>query len=581
MTGSLGSVRHIALVGMMGSGKSETGRRLALVLGRRFLDCDALVEAVAGRSIPEIFEAEGEAGFRRRESAILAEVLASTEPSVVATGGGVVTVAANRAQLAGAVVCWLRVRPEVLATRLSDGTGRPLLAGAEGEEALIAQLRKLTAERDRWYGEVSGIVVDADELSAGEAVSALVTRLSHLRGWMAGEGYGTDIAGEREGGDGSGEDVGVEAEDRPRDVRGEREPGGTGGEDGTGPARIRVGLGDRSYDVVVGPGVRHLLAESLAAALPAVPRRVAVVTSDGIGVEVEVGDGIPSETFTIPAGERSKSLATVEDLCRRFTRFGLTRGDAVVAVGGGLVTDVAGFAAAVYHRGVPVAFVPTTLLGQIDAAIGGKTGVNLPEGKNLVGAFWQPTLVLCDTEVLATLPPAEYRSGLGEMAKYHFLGGAGSGAGEAAAMAALPLEQRVARCVALKAEIVAADERESGRRMLLNYGHTLAHALEIAGGFGLRHGEAVAVGLIYAAEVALRLGRIDGDRVAEHRQVVSAYGLPATLPAGIEAGELIDLFGRDKKAVGALTLILDGPDGPEPVRGVDRVVLAEALEAIR
>ena len=581
MTGSLGSVRHIALVGMMGSGKSETGRRLALVLGRRFLDCDALVEAAAGRSIPEIFEAEGEAGFRRRESAILAEVLASTEPSVVATGGGVVTVAANRAQLAGAVVCWLRVRPEVLATRLSDGTGRPLLAGAEGEEALIAQLRKLTAERDRWYGEVAGIVVDADELSAGEAVSALVTRLSHLRGWMAGEGYGTDIAGEREGGDGSGEDVGVEAEDRPRDVRGEREPGGTGGEDGTGPARIRVGLGDRSYDVVVGPGVRHLLAESLIAALPAVPRRVAVVTSDGIGVEVEVGDGIPSETFTIPAGERSKSLATVEDLCRRFARFGLTRGDAVVAVGGGLVTDVAGFAAAVYHRGVPVAFVPTTLLGQIDAAIGGKTGVNLPEGKNLVGAFWQPTLVLCDTEVLATLPPAEYRSGLGEMAKYHFLGGAGSGAGEAAAMAALPLEQRVARCVALKAEIVAADERESGRRMLLNYGHTLAHALEIAGGFGLRHGEAVAVGLIYAAEVALRLGRIDGDRVAEHRQVVSAYGLPATLPAGIEAGELIDLFGRDKKAVGALTLILDGPDGPEPVRGVDRVVLAEALEAIR
>ena len=350
----------------------------------------------------------------------------------------------------------------------------------------------------------------------------------------------------------------------------------------TAPIRIPVGLGERSYDVLVGPGTRHLLAESLIAALPAPPRRVAVVTSDGIGVDVDVGEVIgATETFTIPAGERSKSLATVEDLCRRFARFGLTRGDAVVAVGGGLVTDVAGFTAAVYHRGVPVAFVPTTLLGQIDAAIGGKTGVNLPEGKNLVGAFWQPSLVLCDTEVLATLPPAEYRSGLGEMAKYHFLGGAGSGAGEAAAMAALPLEQRVARCVALKAEIVAADERESGRRMLLNYGHTLAHALEIAGGFGLRHGEAVAVGLIYAAEVALRLGRIDGDRVAEHRQVVSAYGLPATLPAGIEAGELIDLFGRDKKAVGALTLILDGPDGPEPVRGVDRVVLAEALEAIR
>ena len=139
--------------------------------------------------------------------------------------------------------------------------------------------------------------------------------------------------------------------------------------------------------MLVGPGARHLLAAELAARLPAVPRRVAVVTSDGIGVEVDPGAGIATETFTIPAGERSKSLATVEDLCRRFSRFGLTRGDAVVAVGGGLVTDVAGFAAAVYHRGTPVAFVPTTLLGQIDAAIGGKTGVNLPEGKNLVGGL--------------------------------------------------------------------------------------------------------------------------------------------------------------------------------------------------
>ena len=541
----------------MGSGKSEVGRGLALVLGRRFVDCDELVAGAAGRSIPEIFEAEGEAGFRRRESEILAEVLASAEPLVVATGGGVVTVAANRALLSGAVVCWLRARPEVLAARLGDGSGRPLLTGAEGDEALMAELRELTAERDLWYDEVADVVLDADELSEREAASALATRLSRVRGWMA--------TGEGDAGDGSGD----------------RGGGGEGGEDGTGLSRIRVGLGKRSYDVLVGPGVRNLLAAELAACLPAVPRRVAVVTSDGIGVEADPGAGITSETFTIPAGERSKSLATVEDLCRRFSRFGLTRGDAVVAVGGGLVTDVAGFAAAVYHRGTPVVFVPTTLLGQIDAAIGGKTGVNLPEGKNLVGAFWQPSLVLCDTEVLDTLPPAEYRSGLGEMAKYCFLGGAGSGRIDAAAMAALPLEQRIARCVALKAEIVASDERESGRRMLLNYGHTLAHALEIAGGFGLRHGEAVAVGLVYAAEVALRLGRIDGGRVAEHRQVVSAYGLGATLPAGVDSGGLIDLFGRDKKAVGGLTLVLDGPNGPEPVRGVGRDVLAASLEAIR
>ena len=173
----------------------------------------------------------------------------------------------------------------------------------------------------------------------------------------------------------------------------------------------------------------------------------------------------------------------------------------VVAVGGGVVTDTAGFAAAVYHRGIPVVHVPTTLLGQIDAAIGGKTGVNLPEGKNLVGAVWQPSAVLCDTEVLATLPPREYRSGLGEMAKYAFLG--------VDDLADLPLDEAVAACVRCKAEVVAADEREGGRRAILNYGHTLAHALEIAGGYDLRHGEAVAIGLVYAAELARALGRID------------------------------------------------------------------------
>ena len=350
----------------------------------------------------------------------------------------------------------------------------------------------------------------------------------------------------------------------------------------TAPVRIPVGLGDRSYDVVVGGGVRRDLPAELAGALGSTPRRVAVVTGEGIGVDTDVGDRVGEvETFVIPAGERSKTLAAVEELCRGFARFGLTRGDAIVATGGGMVTDVAGFAAAVYHRGVPVIFVSTTLLGQIDAAIGGKTGVNLPEGKNLVGAFWQPSLVLCDTDVLATLPDAEYRSGLGEMAKYHFLSAPGCEPIDAAAMAGLPLAERIARCVRLKAQIVSSDERESGRRMLLNYGHTLAHALEIAGGFDLRHGEAVAVGLIYAAEVARRLGRIDDGRVAEHRQVVSAYGLPGTLPAGAGSGELIDLFGRDKKAVGGLTLVLDGPRGPEPVRGVDRALLVEALEAIR
>jgi 5-deoxy-5-amino-3-dehydroquinate synthase len=206
----------------------------------------------------------------------------------------------------------------------------------------------------------------------------------------------------------------------------------------------------------------------------------------------------------------------------------------VVAVGGGLVTDVAGFAAARYHRGVPVVHVPTTLLGMVDAAIGGKTGVNLPEGKNLVGAFWQPHAVLCDTDALATLPPRELRSGRGELAKYHFLTGDD--------LLALDLDERVAAAVRIKAAVVAADEREDPAnrrgRAILNYGHTLAHALETAGRYDLRHGEAVAVGLRYAAHLARRLDRIDDERVAHHDAVLAAYELDGALPSGSDPAAL-------------------------------------------
>lgn len=331
--------------------------------------------------------------------------------------------------------------------------------------------------------------------------------------------------------------------------------------------RVRVPLADRSYDVLVGPGVRS----ELASVLPPGVRRAAVVTQANIPVTVD--PGVEHRVFTIGDGEPAKSLSTIEELCRGFAQWGLTRGDCVVAVGGGVVTDVGGFAAAVYHRGIPFVSVPTTLLGMVDAAVGGKTGVNLPEGKNLVGAFWQPSAVLCDTEVLATLPPREYRCGLGEMAKYHFLTGDDLGA--------LDLDARVARSVEIKAEVVASDEREGGRRAILNYGHTLAHAIETLGEYDLRHGEAVAIGLVYAAEVARRLDRIDDARVAEHRAVVASYDLPAALPAGMDPDELLALFARDKKAVRGVTLVLDGPNGVEPVTDIDERVLRDALEAVR
>jgi 5-deoxy-5-amino-3-dehydroquinate synthase len=327
---------------------------------------------------------------------------------------------------------------------------------------------------------------------------------------------------------------------------------------------VPVALGDRSYDVLVGRGARHRLLE----VLPVGAARAAVVTQEGIGVHVDAG--VEQRTFLIGDGEAAKDLETVEELCRQFSRWGLTRGDVVVAVGGGVVTDTAGFAAAAYHRGVRWVAVPTTLLGQVDAAIGGKTGVNLPEGKNLVGAFWQPSAVLCDTEVLETLPPREYRSGLGEMAKYHFLGGE--------ALVDCNLEERVARCVAIKADVVAGDEREGGRRAILNYGHTLGHALETVGHYDLRHGEAVAIGLVFAATLAERIGRIDHDRVEEHRHVVGGYDLPMNLPPNADATQLIEVMARDKKAVKGMTFVLDGPAGVELVTGVAAADVEAALK---
>ncbi len=339
---------------------------------------------------------------------------------------------------------------------------------------------------------------------------------------------------------------------------------------------LSVDLADRSYPVLVGPGARHEVARFL----PPGAGSAVIVTQESIrdaGWVDGLDPGVPTQVCLIPDGEEAKTLATVEELARSFARAGLSRADAVVAVGGGIVTDVAGFAAATYHRGTAYVNVATSLLAQVDAAIGGKTGVNLPEGKNLVGAFWQPNAVLCDTETLSSLPPREWSCGRGEIAKYAFLGDAPT--------ADQPVDEQVARCVGIKAAVVGDDEREGGRRMILNYGHTLAHALEAAARadhreWDLRHGEAVAIGLLFAALLAQRLGRIDEARVAEHRSVIGSFDLPTDLPPGAQAAELLTFMGRDKKAQQDLTFVLDGPDGVEVVRGVAATDVVATLAAM-
>jgi 5-deoxy-5-amino-3-dehydroquinate synthase len=343
----------------------------------------------------------------------------------------------------------------------------------------------------------------------------------------------------------------------------------------SGLRTVRVPLADRAYDVVVGHGARH----ELAALVPASARRAAVVTQTDIPFTVD--PGIPFDVFHIGTGEDHKHVGTIESLCRGFARSGITRNDVVIGVGGGMVTDVAGFAASVWHRGIPVVHVATTLLGMVDAAIGGKTGVNIPTGggngggagKNLIGTFWQPSGVVCDLDALDTLPPRERRCGLGEMAKYHFLTGDD--------LLAMDEVDRVARCVEIKAEVVASDEREGGRRAILNYGHTLAHALEIETAHALAHGEAVAIGLVYAAHLAHVLGRIDDARLKRHYDVVrGAYELAADLPEGVDHDRLVALMSRDKKALDGLTFVLDGAHGVEVVPGVSEVAVRSALSAM-
>jgi 5-deoxy-5-amino-3-dehydroquinate synthase len=337
--------------------------------------------------------------------------------------------------------------------------------------------------------------------------------------------------------------------------------------------RVTVALADRSYDVVVGSGAVF----ALSSLIPPGVKRVAIVTQSSIPFSVD--PGCEHKVFTIGAGEQHKTLATIETLCRDFALWGMNRADCVVSVGGGMVTDVAGFAASSYMRGIPVVHVATTLLAMIDAAIGGKTGVNLPEGKNMVGAFWQPHGVICDLSTLDTLPERERLCGFGEMAKYHFLTGDD--------LLALSLEDRIARCVQIKAEVVGLDERESissdnkRGRALLNYGHTLAHALEIATDHALLHGEAVAVGLVYAARLAVVMGRVSADVIDHHLHVLGEYGLDGRLPTGLTDDALLALMARDKKAIDGLTFILDGPTGIEVVAGVPVAAVNETLREMR
>jgi len=345
--------------------------------------------------------------------------------------------------------------------------------------------------------------------------------------------------------------------------------------------KVPVALGARSYDVIIGPGVRHRLGEVLVEE-GAGSQACVLITSASLRTLpwFDAAFDVATHVIEVPEGESAKTFETLERVCDELASLRVSRADVVVGVGGGALTDLAGFAAAVYLRGVRLIQVPTTLVGQVDAAIGGKTAVNLASGKNLVGAFHQPVAVVCDYETLETLPERERLSGLGEVAKCWLLEG-----GRAKDLSETSLEDLIILSVTLKAKIVSADEFEGGRRALLNYGHTLAHALEVLvlerDPDELRHGEAVSIGLGFAARLAHALGRVDASVILNHDQVLEALGLRARVPRDLGTDEIIRAMSHDKKARHDLTFVLAGPGGFDVVRDVDPLVVARVLEEFR
>ena len=356
-----------------------------------------------------------------------------------------------------------------------------------------------------------------------------------------------------------------------------------------------AGQADRSYDIVVGSGVIGSVGPAIAATGA---RRTVVITDTAVADSHATttaaslkSSGLDVATLTVPSGEASKSVAALERLWNEMARLAVDRHTHVVGVGGGVVGDLAGFAAATFGRGLSVWHVPTTLVAQVDSAIGGKTGINLAAGKNLVGSFWQPRGVIADVDTLATLPDREFKSGLAEVVKYGmildpaFFDWLEANTGAILGRHAAALAHVVGRSAALKADVVERDEREiSGLRAILNYGHTFAHAYETAAGYGtLLHGEAVAIGMVSAAALGESLGRIGPDIVARQEQLLRAFDLPVAVPTGpgFTSDALLATMARDKKTVGGrLRFVLPTRIGHvELVDGIDPAAVRAILHS--
>jgi 3-dehydroquinate synthase len=510
---------NLIITGFMGTGKTAVGREVARQLDRPFVDMDSEIEARTGRSIPGIFAQDGEPAFRQMEATLCRE-LSARDGLVIATGGGAPVDPQNRGLMmdSGSVVCLDTDAKEIL-RRVSGNADRPLL----DVDDPCAEIERLLAIRRDAYADIPWHI-DTTDLSI-EEVAQRVIALAEVT------------------------------------VLPVRYPGG-------------------SYDVYLGEGMLDHVGGTLRAAGVPAGTSVALVSNDVVAplyaVSIEEAlqvTGLRPFTCVIPDGEQHKTLSTVASLYDQFLVGGLDRSGTVLSLGGGVTGDIAGFAAATFMRGIRFAQVPTTLLSMVDASVGGKSGVDLPQGKNLVGAFKQPAVVTIDPLVLATLEEAEFRSGMAEIIKHSVIGAPGLIAdlerkGRNAQHTITPVE--IARALRVKIDVVEEDPYEQGRRAILNLGHTVGHALERLSHFELRHGEAVSIGMVAAARIALDLDR--ASPVVPHRieSTLSAWGLPTRCPP-FAVSAIWDAMAHDKKrrgdtlrwvlpeAIGEVAIVSDVP----------------------
>jgi 3-dehydroquinate synthase len=505
-------VRPIALSGFMGAGKTTVGERLARATGRMFVDLDREVEAAFAASVKMIFQTHGEAAFRAMEARLLRQAL-SRPDRVVALGGGAPLDQDSRARLASEA-CWVHL--DVPVTEL-----RRRIAVAQGAEDRPLwddeQMEALLRERAPAYAEAA-FRVDGDRPAA--EVSAAVQAVA--------------AAGP--------------AARAPRRVA------------AVELQRLRVEVPGFGYDVVVGRGLAGLIEREVGAVGEG---PIALLTDWNVGPlhakgvqEALARTGRRVITLTLPAGEDRKQVRPVLEAVDRLLDGGWQRRSPVVALGGGVLGDMAGLVASLTLRGVPFVQLPTTVLAMVDSSVGGKVGVNHRMGKNLIGAFKQPALVVADLAFLDTLPDREFRAGLAEALKTGLLGDLGlvelleTRPDEILGRDPGLLADIIVRCVRLKARVVAQDEREAGLRRILNYGHTVGHALETALGYGrLLHGEAIAIGMVAAAELAADRGIGPTDLAPRLRGILAGLGLPTSAPS-VSRTALARAARGDKKLVG-------------------------------